>query len=113
MINKINILIILAVLLVPVSSFAVSDAWKDQILYFVLIDRFFDGNPANNSRVDPNDIEAFQGGDISGISKKLGYLEDLGVTGIWLSPFITNRDRNFFGQEPYHGYWPYDFFSVD
>ena len=59
MINKINILIILAVLLVPVSSFAVSDAWKDQILYFVLIDRFFDGNPANNSKVDPNDIEAF------------------------------------------------------
>lgn len=92
---------------------ALNPGWKDQILYFVLIDRFHDGNPANNTRIDRLNYRGFHGGDISGITQKLDYLKELGVTGLWISPFIKNRDEPFYGQEAYHGYWPYDFFAVD
>ncbi|HMM60151.1 MAG TPA: alpha-amylase family glycosyl hydrolase, partial [Candidatus Rifleibacterium sp.] len=67
------------------------DSWKDQILYFVLIDRFCNGNQANDHEVDEKDLEGFHGGDIAGLIEKLDYLDRLGVTGIWLSPFFTNR----------------------
>ncbi len=95
------------------SCYALSEGWKDQILYFILIDRFHDGNKDNNYRVDRKDMLAFHGGDIKGITDKISYLKELGVTGIWISPFIKNRLEAFYGQEAYHGYWPYDFFAVD
>ncbi len=89
------------------------DLWKDQILYFVLLDRFANGDPANDRDVDANDLESFHGGDLSGLIGRLDYLDRLGVTGIWLSPFFTNRPDRFFKQSAYHGYWPHDFWSVD
>jgi glycosidase len=90
-----------------------TDSWKDQILYFVLLDRFYDGNFKNCSKTNKKDLQAFHGGDIAGLEKKLDYLEELGITGIWVSPFLKNRPNAFFGQEAYHGYWPYDFFNID
>lgn len=89
------------------------DSWKDQVLYFVLIDRFYDGNRDNCKNVDKKNLLAFHGGDIAGLEQKLDYLNELGITGIWVSPFLQNREDAFYGQEAYHGYWPYDFFSVD
>lgn len=89
------------------------DSWKDQILYFVLIDRFANGNTGNDQEVDQSDLEGFHGGDLAGVIKRLDYLDRLGVTGIWLSPFFSNRPDRFFKQQAYHGYWPYDFWSVD
>ena len=90
-----------------------TDSWKDQILYFVLLDRFYDGNFKNCPKTNKKDLQAFHGGDIAGLEKKLNYLEELGITGIWVSPFLKNRPNAFFGQEAYHGYWPYDFFKID
>lgn len=87
--------------------------WKDQILYFVLIDRFANGDSGNDAQVDRKDSRGFHGGDVAGLLQRLGYLEKLGVTGIWLSPFFSNRPTDFFKQQAYHGYWPYDFWHVD
>ncbi|HNX74306.1 MAG TPA: alpha-amylase family glycosyl hydrolase [Candidatus Rifleibacterium sp.] len=89
------------------------DSWKDQILYFVLLDRFANGDQSNDRDTDQNDLESFHGGDIAGLITKLDYLDKLGVTGVWLSPFFSNRPDRFFKQGAYHGYWPHDFWSVD
>ena len=109
-------IILLVILIMCASNTAYSadlDSWKDQILYFVLLDRFYDGNKTNCKKVDRTDLLSFHGGDIAGLEQKLGYLKELGITGIWVSPFLKNRPDSFFGQEAYHGYWPYDFFSID
>ena len=103
-------------MLVLASSFAYAentDIWKDQILYFVLLDRFYDGNKGNCPNSDKKNLMAFHGGDIAGLEQKLDYLEELGITGIWVSPFLKNRPNAFYGQEAYHGYWPYDFYKID
>ena len=103
-------------MLVLAGSFAFAentDIWKDQILYFVLLDRFYDGNKDNCPNADKKNLMAFHGGDIAGLEKKLDYLEELGITGIWVSPFLKSRPNAFYGQEAYHGYWPYDFFKID
>ncbi|MBU1242887.1 hypothetical protein KJ612_06775, partial [Myxococcota bacterium] len=91
-------------------------AWEDGVMYFVLVDRFFDGNAANNSPVDGVDWPAqFQGGDWVGLEDRLTYLSDLGVNTIWLSAPYKNRDWAGAAIDPvadthlyssYHGYWP-------
>ncbi len=111
-----RLFVALLIMTLSINSIALadsSDSWKDQILYFVLLDRFYDGNKNNCEKVDKKDLQAFHGGDIAGLEQKLGYLEELGITGIWISPFLENRPNAFFGQEAYHGYWPYDFFKID
>lgn len=95
-----------------ISAASIED-WKDQVLYFVFIDRFANGDTTNDWQVDPTDINGFHGGDIAGLLGHLDYLENLGVTGIWLSPFFTNRSERFFKHQPYHGYWVHDFWTVD
>lgn len=110
------LLMVLAVWSAPVVASSYKDdcdSWKDQILYFVLIDRFFNADKSNDHEVDVADLEGFHGGDIAGVTEKLDYLDRLGVTGIWLSPFFKNRFERFFKQQPYHGYWPHDFWAVD
>ena len=100
--------------------------WSKQIIYFLLIDRFADGNPANNAGTnllshqpyDPQTqnsaaLKTYQGGDLQGVIDRLDYLQDLGVTAIWLSPVFDNSDSAFVGWWPYHGYSPIDFFRVD
>lgn len=110
--------IIAAAIVFCLSSFAMVNAgqrqdWKDQILYFVLIDRFENGSPANDQDVSPKDLNGFHGGDVKGLINRLDYLDELGVTGIWLSPFFKNRPDRFFKHQPYHGYWPWDFWETD
>ncbi|GAB4269585.1 MAG: hypothetical protein Kow0029_05690 [Candidatus Rifleibacteriota bacterium] len=108
------LLITALILMNPLVSFAGSiEAWKDQVLYFVLIDRFYDGDKLNNFDVDKNDPFAFHGGDVKGLIQKLDYLDELGVTGIWLSPFFENRGPKFFKHSSYHGYWVWDFWKTD
>lgn len=96
-----------------------------QVLYFMLVDRFNNGNPAIDHPV--NDPEIFDranyyGGDINGITQKVndGYFSDLGVSMIWLSPITQNPldgyiefpapHRKYSG---YHGYWPVTYTTVD
>ncbi|MGQ9560311.1 MAG: alpha-amylase family glycosyl hydrolase [Candidatus Oleimicrobiaceae bacterium] len=100
--------------------------WRDEVIYFVLIDRFCDGDSTNNHGRVPashrrwdghpahvEQLKTYQGGDLSGVLDRLDYLRDLGVTAIWLSPVYDNSDSSFMGWWPYHGYQPVDFFSVD
>jgi glycosidase len=91
--------------------------WRDSVLYFVFVDRFFDGNPANNGTpVSGVSSEAnYQGGDWAGVKAKLeaGYFTDLGVNTLWLTVPMDNPNVSGVGSDgknysAYHGYWPSD-----
>lgn len=92
--------------------------WRDQVLYFAMIDRFDDGDPSNNDQgaevYDPADGAKYSGGDLPGLTRRLDYLEGLGVTGLWITPPVANQwwdgEARFSG---YHGYWASDFSAVD
>lgn len=92
--------------------------WDEARIYFVLTDRFMDGDPTNNTDVDKNHLEAYHGGDFRGLIDKLDYIEDLGVNTLWITPIVDNIDYNkgmdFNGtQYGYHGYWAKDFTKID
>jgi glycosidase len=100
-----------------------------EIIYFLLPDRFNDGDPSNNSgrsaSADPNESgfdpanpDFFHGGDLQGVTAKLDYLHDLGATSIWMSPIFRNRAVQNYGKGAapkagFHGYWILDFTDVD
>ncbi|NOU18933.1 MAG: alpha-amylase [Bacteroidales bacterium] len=96
-----------------------------QILYFLMVDRFFDGSTSNNKPVNDPEIlpkANYFGGDIAGVTQKLkeGYFDSLGINTIWLSP-ITQNPLGAWGlyNDPktkfsgYHGYWPTSLSKVD
>ena len=87
--------------------------WHRQAIYFILIDRFHNGDSGNDGEVYRNNPYAYHGGDLQGIYDKLDYLQELGVTVLWLSPVFDNRDDRFFKYWAYHGYWPKDFYNVE
>ena len=99
---------------------------EDEIVYFVLPDRFANGDPENDTGgiggtaldhgFDPNHKGFYHGGDLAGLTEKLDYLEGLGVTAIWFAPIFENKPvQGPQGQESagYHGYWVTDFTSID
>ena len=95
-----------------------SPDWRDQIVYFLMIDRFNDGDPSNNDQganeFDPTSDKKFSGGDIVGVRQKLEYIANLGVTAVWLTPPVANQwwqpRQNYGG---YHGYWARDMQKID
>ena len=101
--------------------------WRNEILYFLLVDRFSDGADATRPLLNRANAAAlrganwrwdqwfesgsnrFQGGTIAGVTSRLDYLSNLGVTAIWLSPVFKQRRH----LETYHGYGIQDFLDVD
>lgn len=98
--------------------------WRDQTIYFLLPDRFSDGNEAQRplfDRANPTQFRyqdkrnwlvggrKFQGGTLRGIKGKLDYLKHLGVTVLWLGPVWKQRPD----LETYHGYGIQDFLEVE
>ena len=95
------------------------------ILYFMMVDRFMNGDPDNDDPIDDTEIAPranYQGGDLAGIQQKIrdGYFSDLHVNSIWLSPITQNPLEGFIEYpEPrrkysgYHGYWPVTLTTVD
>lgn len=82
--------------------------WEDEIIYSLMVDRFYNGNSENDQDIDlKNPDQAYQGGDFAGIVKKLDYLNDLGFTAIQLSPIFENEAGGF------HGEWVKDFYKPD
>ena len=77
-----------------------------------MTDRFESGDKSNDENTDPNHHERFHGGDWQGVLNRLDYLDELGVDCIWLSCPYEN-DRDFFGNDGYHGYWPHSFEGVE
>ncbi len=86
---------------------------QDDVIYFVVTDRFCDGDPGNNRDVDLTNPRAYHGGDFAGIVKKIPYLKNLGITTLWITPVYRNIPPLKNGHCGYHGYWPLDFDSVD
>ena len=74
-------------------------------IYFVLLDRFADGDVKNDEQVDRRDPDAFHGGDLQGVLDRLDDLQRLGVQTLWLSPVFATRHEKFYGHGAYHGYW--------
>jgi glycosidase len=106
--------------------------WRNEILYFLLVDRFSDGQEADRPLLNRDDLPAarpslpngapwrwdrwaasgadrWQGGTLQGVQTKLPYLKDLGVTTLWLSPVFKQRAH----LDTYHGYGVQDFLTVD
>lgn len=99
-------------------------AETDQNFYFVMADRFANGDTSNDqgglgsdpmvSGFDPTNAGFYQGGDLKGITDKLDYIQGLGTTAIWLTPSFTNKAVQVEDQSAgYHGYWITDFTHVD
>jgi glycosidase len=82
-------------------------------IYFVLVDRFADGDPSNNGSVDRADPQAFHGGDLQGVLQHLDELKDLGVGAVWLSPVFKTRTEKLHGHGAFHGYWVEDLTEID
>jgi glycosidase len=95
-----------------------SPDWRDQVIYFVMTDRFADGDPANNDQgtgeFDPADRARYNGGDLRGLAARLDYIQGLGATTVWLTPPVANRWWDEAARHGgYHGYWASDFSRVD
>lgn len=92
--------------------------WRDQVIYFLMIDRFDDGDPGNNDQgvgeYDPSRNSHYSGGDLKGVERRLAYIRELGASAIWITPPVANRwwdpTRKHTG---YHGYWASNFMEVD
>ena len=82
--------------------------WRDQVIYQIMIDRFSNGDPNNDINVAPTIPGRYHGGDWQGVIDQLPYLEDLGVTTLWISPVVKNTESDA-GFASYHGYWTQDF----
>lgn len=92
--------------------------WRNQVVYQLMIDRFddnqdhppYDPATARPRENDPKEGRKFQGGNLKGITRRLGYLQSLGITTLWISPPLKNRKCD---PQSYHGYGAQDFLSVD
>ena len=82
-------------------------------IYFVLLDRFHNGDLGNDLGARPSDPKAWHGGDLAGLHRKLDYLADLGVKTLWISPIFTSRADPWMGHGAFHGYWTEDLEQVD
>jgi alpha-amylase len=110
----------------PAAHHSLRQPVTDQNFYFVMADRFENGDTANDngglppgtgagqSGFDPTGKGWYHGGDLKGLTAKLDYIKDLGTTAIWLTPSFKNKavqpeDRS----AGYHGYWITDFTQID
>lgn len=97
--------------------------WGNATVYFLLTDRFYNGDPSNDVHFDRNKpcgpLRNFMGGDIKGITHKIkeGYFDKLGVNAIWLTPVVEQVhgqiDEGSGGTYGFHGYWAKDWTAFD
>ncbi len=96
--------------------FGTTEPFASEAIYFVLTDRFVDGDPNNNHvsqggangtwerRLDGGSSGAafvgYQGGDFKGIYDNANYIKNLGMTAVWISPIVDNPDQAFTGDRP-------------
>ncbi|MEZ4932422.1 MAG: alpha-amylase family glycosyl hydrolase [Saprospiraceae bacterium] len=97
--------------------------WENANIYFLLTDRFHNGDPSNDvnfDRTQPTSTgRSMMGGDIKGIIQKMqeGYFKKLGVTAIWFTPVLEQNkgsvDEGSGATYAYHGYWAQDWTALD
>src|ERR1700686_965639 len=99
---------------------------QEEVIYFLLPDRFENGDPSNDrgglsggrlaTGFDPSDKAFYHGGDLKGLISRLDYIQGLGATAVWVAPVFKNKTvQGAAGAESagYHGYWITDFTRVD
>lgn len=117
------------ILLSPALSWAAADwpttDWSGDILYFVLIDRYADGDSTNNRRVERSNPGGYHGGDLKGLTQHLDELADLGITALWINPVQKQIPQGIYASAPanlgigefkhwgFHGYWIDDFTAME
>ncbi|BAY22536.1 glycoside hydrolase, starch-binding protein [Calothrix sp. NIES-2100] len=94
--------------------------FRQETIYFIIVDRFHDGDPSNNPGAHPELYDPtkqkwgkYWGGDLQGIIDKLDYLKNLGVTAIWISPLFEQVEALQFENAAMHGYWTKDFKRIN
>ena len=97
--------------------------WEGANLYFLLTDRFNNGEPSNDLNFDRTNetavLRGFKGGDIKGITQKIneGYFTDLGINAIWMTPLVEqihgSTDEGTGVTYGFHGYWTKDWTALD
>ena len=99
--------------------------WKNATVYFVLTDRFHNGNPNNDhsygrQKDGMQEIGTFHGGDLQGLTEKLDYLQQLGVNALWISSpleqmhgWVGGGEKGDFPHYAYHGYYHQDWTKID
>ena len=99
--------------------------WHNATVYFVLTDRFVNGNPDNDNsygrqKDGMQEIGTFHGGDLQGLTGKLDYLQQLGVNALWISSpleqihgWIGGGAQGDFPHYGYHGYYTQDWTKLD
>lgn len=125
------------------SFYGTHEAFAKEAIYFIMTDRFVDGDPSNNHehqggehptfnlRLDGPDGQhanvGYMGGDLQGVLDNAQFIADMGFTAVWLTPVVDNPDEAFTGGEPiefggafkdggktgYHGYWATNFYVAD
>ena len=125
--NTTTFLTILCVLLTYITSLGQSRdipfVWENATVYFVLTDRFENGDPSNDfsygRQQDGAPLRSYLGGDLQGLINKIneGYFDDLGVSAIWLTPPYENihgaTDEGPGKNYAFHGYWAKDWTAID
>jgi len=100
--------------------------FQEEVFYFVLPDRFYNGDKSNDLGAAPGDKKRalsrggldkthkgmYHGGDLAGLTEKLPYLDNMGITAIWLTPILRNQAMQA-DTSGYHGYWILDFTEID
>ncbi|ADM72464.2 alpha-amylase [Paenibacillus polymyxa E681] len=86
--------------------------WSKQSIYFIMTDRFSNGDPSNDNyggfNSNNSDQRKWHGGDFQGIINQLDYIKNMGFTAIWITPVTMQKS-----EYAYHGYHTYDFYAVD
>lgn len=111
MFNKVMAMLLLPFLLLSASPVSAADKemerWQDGAVYYILVDRFLNGDGTNDNDVDLQNPNAYQGGDFKGIIEKLDYIKEMGFTTIALNPIYENA------KDGYHGDWTLDFKKIN
>lgn len=130
-------------ILMQTEFYGTSQPFAKEAIYFVMTDRFVDGDPSNNFEDQGGEFPTFglpikneqgdtayigyMGGDLKGVLNNGGYIKDMGFTAVWLTPILDNPDEAFSGGEKisyggafkdggktgYHGYWADNFYKID
>ncbi len=107
----------------PLRAASAAADFRQETIYFVVTDRFSDGDPANNDlygdEYKPGNLRYYQGGDFKGLIANLDYIKDMGFTALWITPPVMQPPGRYvnssgtYDAAGYHGYWAWDFSKID
>ncbi|HOJ87099.1 MAG TPA: alpha-amylase family glycosyl hydrolase [Elusimicrobiales bacterium] len=123
--NKPKFRLVLLVFFAITSFLKASEKWdfRDESIYFVITDRFVDGDKNNNDiygdEYQRGNLRYYQGGDFKGLIENLDHIKDMGFTAIWITPPVMQPPGRYINSSKtydaagYHGYWGWDFSKID